>query len=156
MENEKKLKKDTVKDSKKTNVFLADIIFIFHCLIVLFVLFAPFTKIPAILILHIVFVISLIIHWKLNSNVCSLSVMESQLRGLDRTETFTHSFIAPIYDISSSEWANICYYITYFVLGLSIYFLNVSPKFIYVRECLNNTITWEDTFKCIEPLFTLN
>jgi hypothetical protein len=76
--------------SSYKNKFLADLVFLFHCLIIIFVLFAPFTNIPAILILHITFAICLFTHWYANSNVCSLTVLEANLRGLDRTDTFTH------------------------------------------------------------------
>ena len=94
---------DDTKSKQSTNIFLANCISIFHTLVVLFVLLAPFIDIPAILILHITFSVCLLIHWWANNNICSLSYIESQLRGTDHTESFTHKFIAPIYDISKTE-----------------------------------------------------
>lgn len=105
------------------STFLADIIFIIHIGIVLFVLFAPFTKIPAILILHITFCISLLVHWFTSSNVCSLTLLESHLRGMKSNDTFSHKLIAPMYDISSTDASTIAYIITYTMMFISIYYL---------------------------------
>lgn len=145
------------------NLLLADIIFVFHCVIILFVLFAPFTNIPAILILHIVFAISLMVHWNANSNVCSLSILEAHLRGLDgREETFTHKFIAPVYDISSTEWSNIVWMITFVVFCISIYKLYNTDKFKTAWKCIGemeSSDKFGDKFfymlNCIKPLFIM-
>lgn len=102
------------------NIVLADIIYYFHIAVVLFVVLAPFTNIISVLILHITFCICLLIHWKMNSNVCSLTVFEGYLRGMDRTHTFTHQFISPIYDISSTTWCDISTLIVIIVLFISV------------------------------------
>ena len=50
--------KSEIENNIKSNIkneFLANLVFIFHCTVILFVLFAPFSNIPAFLILHIVF-----------------------------------------------------------------------------------------------------
>jgi hypothetical protein len=150
---------NNIKDKPYKNVFLADIIFIFHCLIVAFILFAPFTNIPSILILHITFSISLFVHWYANSNVCSLTILEGNLRGLDRTDTFTHQFIGPVYDISSTEWSNIVWYITVFIMCVSIYKLYNTDKFKTSWECYKQLskeeLTWAKAFECFKPLFLI-
>lgn len=135
----------------------ANIIWLFHCLVILFVFFAPFTKIPAILILHITFSICLLVHWGANDNTCSLTVMESYFRGLPSTDTFMHQLISPMYDISSTDLNTIVHIVTYITMFLSIYYLYQSKKF---KECLicYNELTKEETtfvniFKCIQPLF---
>ncbi len=113
----------------KTNIMLANAISVFHGFIVLFVLLTPLTDIPCFLILHITFCISLIVHWYGNSNMCSLSVIESNLRGLPYTESYSHKFISGIYDISKTSWSKICYIITIILLCISIYKLYNSNKF---------------------------
>jgi tryptophan-rich sensory protein len=151
-------------EPSKMNLLLADAIFVFHCLIVLFVLFAPFTNIPAILILHITFAWCLMVHWHANSNVCSLSIIESQLRGLDsREDTFTHKFIAPMYDISLTEWSNIVWYITFIVMCISIYKLYNTEKFKNAWKCyseLDAQPTLGDKIAqlmaCFKPLFIMD
>ncbi len=111
------------------STFLADIIFIFHIGIVLFVLFAPFIQIPAILILHITFCLSLLVHWYANSNMCSLTLLEAHFRGLDHNHTFTHKLIAPMYDISETDASTIAYIIGYSMMFISIYYLYNSQEF---------------------------
>lgn len=110
------------------NIFLANILYYFHLFIVLCVLLLPLSNIPAYLILHITGCISLLLHWKTNSNVCSLTLLEAQLRGIDRVDTFTHEFIAPIYDISSTKWGYICTLVTLIVLFVSMIKLANSEK----------------------------
>lgn len=145
-------------------LLLADSIFVFHCIIILFVLFAPFTNIPALLILHITFAISLMVHWSANSNVCSLSILEANLRGLDtREDTFTHQFIAPVYEISSTEWSNIVWVITIVVACISVYKLYYSDKFKVAWKCYSESEsveTFSDKVKqfleCFKPLFIID
>jgi hypothetical protein len=145
------------------DLFLADLIFIFHCVVVLFILFAPFSNIPAILIIHITSCVCLIVHWHSNSNVCSLSLMEAHLRGLDyRQDTFTHKFIAPIYDISTTEWNNIVWIITLIVLFISIYKLCNNDLLKDTWECYKKSKSQDSLYKsflniikCFRPLFTI-
>lgn len=126
-------------ENSKLNIFLADIIYVFHIIIILFVILAPISNIPAILILHVVFCISLIVHWVGNNNACSLTYFESYLRGLDNTsESFSYKFIAPIYDISKTEWSKICYIVTITALLISIYKLYYSDKVTEAFQCYNN------------------
>jgi hypothetical protein len=121
------------------STFLADIIFLFHMAIVLFVLLAPFTQISAILILHITFCLSLLVHWYANSNVCSLTLLEGHFRGLNHTNTFTHQLISPMYDISDTDASTIAYIITYIVMFISIYYLYNSQEFKNALEEYNNS-----------------
>lgn len=158
------IEQDAKCNSNAFNLLLADLIFLFHCIIILFVLFAPFTNIPAILILHIVFAFSLMIHWHANSNVCSLSIMEAHLRGLNsREDTFTHQFIAPVYDISATEWSNIVWCITVFVMGISIYKLYNTEKFKVAWKCFKESESSTDIadkifnmVNCFKPLFIMD
>lgn len=115
-------------DKRGVNIFLANLVFVFHTIVVLFVLTAPFSNIPALLILHITFSISLILHWWFNSNECSLTYIEAKLRGLDKTQSFTHQFVAPMYEISTTEWSKICYIITIVLLCVSMYYLYNSER----------------------------
>ena len=139
--------KHTLNNIDETSILLANCIYIFHILIILFVILAPFIDIPAILILHITFSLCLLVHWWANNNICSLSFIESQLRGTDHTESFTHKFIAPIYDISKTEWSKICKIITIILLCISLYNLYYSKKTAEIFKCYNNLITNEDFMK---------
>jgi hypothetical protein len=144
--------------SLQGNLYLANLIFIFHCGIILFVLFAPFINIPAIFVLHITFCISLFMHWYANSNICGLTILESQLRGLDSADTFSHKFISPIYDISESEWNNILWIITFIVMCISIYKLYHTEKFKNAWNCYMKLeeFTWQKRFECFKSLFVID
>jgi hypothetical protein len=148
------------------NLVLANLIYIFHIIVILFVLFAPFYDIPAILILHIIFSICLLIHWYYNNNICSLSVMESNLRGIDYTKSFSHQFISPIYDISDTELGNFCYNAVIILCLISFYNLIKSKKWDIFKKCVIETkeyikktkdLKFNDKFmlyiQCTDPLF---
>lgn len=126
-------------DEKSANIFLANMIYVFHTLVIIFILLAPFCNIPSLLILHVTFSFSLLVHWYNNNNECSLTYMEAKLRGLDRTESFSHKFISPLYDISKTEWSKYCYIITIILMCVSIYYLYHSDKVSQAWKCFNDT-----------------
>lgn len=131
-------------DKLEKNVILANIIRIFHILIILFVLIAPFTNLTALLILHITFSISLLVHWVFNSNECSLTLLESQLRGLPKGESFSYKFISPIYDISNTDWSYFCYIITISLMIISMYNLYYSEKLEKTIQCFSERSNKEE------------
>ncbi len=104
------------------------------------------------------------VHWIANSNVCSLSVLEAHLRGIDiREDTFSHKFIAPIYDISATEWCNIVWVITIVVLCISIYKLYHNDKFKIAWKCYSKLEPSKDfsdkisqILTCFKPLFIID
>lgn len=137
------------------NEFLANCIFIFHLFVIAFIVFAPFVNNPAILVLHIVSCICLFVHWFSNSDVCSLTILESSFRGIDRKEGFLHQFISPIYKINSTEWSNIIWLITFILMCISIYKLYNSEKLKIAFEKYYNESdkTWKNTFYHFKPIF---
>lgn len=132
--------------------FLANCIWLFHVSVIVFVIFAPFTQIPAILILHITFAVCLLMHWYTNSNACSLTILESYLRGLPPDSTFMHQLISPIYDISSTDLNYLVHIVTYLTLILSIYYLYNNTKFQETMECY--TKLKEKSFTNVMDCFT--
>ena len=136
-------------------LLFANIIWLFHLSVILFVLFAPFTNIPAILVLHITFAICLIAHWYTNSNACSLTVFESYLRGLPSKDTFMHQLISPIYDISSSDLDVLAYIVTLTTLFISIYLLYNNTVFQETMKCYSKlkNKTFSNVIECFQPLF---
>ena len=110
------------------NEIFANIIWLIHLIIVLFMLLAPFSKIPALLILHITASGSLLMHWYFNSDICSLSLLESNLRGLHYKETFMNSIIGPVYTIPYYE-------MTIFLMLVSLLNLLNDPK---IQQMINN------------------
>ena len=116
------------------NIILANMINLFHIIVILFVLFIPFSNVPMLLLLHIVFSMSLLVHWYNNNNQCSLTLLESKLRGLDVTESFTYKFIAPLYDVSKTDWSKICYSFTIVLMIVSIYRLYNSKRLPIIQS----------------------
>jgi hypothetical protein len=140
------------------NIILANLIRLFHISIILFVLLAPITSVSYYLILHITLCISLIIHWLANNNMCSLSIVESQLRGIPYTDSFTHQFISPMYDMSKTSWSSICYIIVLLVMSISIYKLYTSGKirttYIIYKSQREKNIPFLDIYNnCLKELF---
>uniref|UniRef100_A0A6C0H6C7 Uncharacterized protein n=1 Tax=viral metagenome TaxID=1070528 RepID=A0A6C0H6C7_9ZZZZ len=173
--NTKTTAQNTTPKTYPLNSFFADIIWFCHLCVVAFVILAPLTQLPALHILHITFSLSLLVHWYCNSNVCSLSMIESKLRGLDYTESFTHRIVAPIYDISKTTWSKLCYTVTIILLCISLYKLTHSPRWKQAWEAYNQKyqefnddpsnndgkepIAWYTKLiayvRCFEPLFML-
>jgi len=138
------------------SIFLANIIFIFHLGVVLFVLLAPFTKIPALLILHITFCVSLLVHWYTSSDVCSLTLLEGHLRGIERDSTFTHKLISPMYNISETNSNMIAYIITYTMMFISIYYLYNSEEVKIAFDNYDNSDGgFKNLFKSFGPLLVI-
>ena len=135
--------------------FLANMVFLFHIFVILFIVFTPFLNVPPVIqILHITSCICLFVHWMSSSDVCSLTIIEGQLRGIDRTNTFTHQFIGPVYNITSTEWSNIIWLITFIVMSISIYKLYNTDRFKIALKCYNShEFSIKHTIKCFKPLF---
>lgn len=137
---------------------LANAIYIFHCMVILFVVFTPLlTEVPALLILHSMFCFTLMVHWAANSNACSLTVIESQLRGINTSEAFTHQFIKGIYEISECEWNNLIWFITIVVFIISVYKLIHTEKFKEFLQCIKTLENYSITtlLECIRPMFII-
>lgn len=62
----------------------------------------------------------------MNSDVCSLTVMEAKLRGISREDALTHKFISPVYNINDNTWNKVMYIITISVMLYSVYKLQNS------------------------------
>lgn len=112
------------------NELLANIIKALHIFIILFMIIAPFTGKPYLWLLHIVFGLSLLVHWSLKNDLCCLTLLEGQLRGIHTKETFIHSLVSPIYSIDDSNLSVICYRSTILLMLLSSYRLFNNEYFI--------------------------
>jgi hypothetical protein len=139
------------------NNILANITSTFHVCLIIFVLIVPFLNIPSLLFIHFSLCLSLLIHWLANSDVCSLSIIESQLRGIDYTQSFTHRFVSPMYSISSSDWSTICYIITILLLCITVYKIYQSGRFsktidFYNKLDKSNSSRTEIYMKCLHTL----
>ncbi len=100
---------------------LANVVSIIHSIFILFIVLAPFTSVPAIWYIHIMITASMITHWIVNDSLCSLTILESYLRGMKHEETFFHSLISPFYDISENKLNTIIWVLTFSLFVISFY-----------------------------------
>jgi hypothetical protein len=102
---------------------------VLHIIVIIFVLCAPFSGSNYLLFMHTIIVPFIMLHWVLNNNTCSLTVMEKFVRtqtyGVqpEDEECFSYKFIAPIYDFNKNtkDFSNFTYIITIGLWFVSIY-----------------------------------
>lgn len=68
-----------------------------HFALLGFVVLTPFFNEPASLLLHSIVCPSIVLHWAMNSDVCALTLIEAQLRGVDQCETFLDKLVGTVY-----------------------------------------------------------
>lgn len=112
-----------------TNTFLAGIVALFHLVVIIFTIMVPFFNNIGLLVLHVSWVITLVVHWVANSNTCGLTLLESKLRGIENQETFMHRLISPFYDIPEGILSKICYLVITILFCVSVYKLYNSKDF---------------------------
>jgi hypothetical protein len=94
--------------SSQLSTFAANIIWLLHLLFVLWVLITPFTNSEPMLILHLIMMPFLWMHWWINDDTCSLTMIEMKLRGLeygteDAQKSFFYNLVSPVYRIQDGD-----------------------------------------------------
>jgi hypothetical protein len=84
-------------------LLLANFIRLIHIIIVLFMIIVPLLQILELSILHFTFGISILVHWYCSNNICSLTLLEAKLRGIEIGKGFIYQIIAPVYDFLKWE-----------------------------------------------------
>ena len=87
----------------------------------------PFTNNITLLILHFMFSISMMAHWILNNDTCALTLIEKYFRNCNTDESFIHSLVSPIYNVSENELANYIYIISFALISITFYKLYNHP-----------------------------
>ena len=99
-----------------------------HLCIIFFVTLSPFTNNPMLLSFHVIFLISMMIHWKLNSDECCLTLLESKLRKIKISEGLLHRILSPFFT-NNIEYSYVIWSITLGFLCISIiklYYIKIS------------------------------
>lgn len=102
---------------------------ILHIIVIIFILCAPFSGSNYLLFMHTIIVPFIMLHWALNNNTCSLTVMEKFVREKaygakpSDDECFTYKFIAPIYDFNKNHeaFSYFTYIATFSLWSISVY-----------------------------------
>ena len=108
---------DEGENSSEERTRIPHLLPVLYFLFLLFIILAPWSNIPALLILHVTTCISLLIHWLTHSQACSLVMLEAAITDSKHDDTFTHKLIKPIYSIDN----HIIYFITFLLMCVSIY-----------------------------------
>ena len=88
----------------------AFIVWVVHISIVLFMVLVPFLSVAwPIRLLHFVSGLTIGIHWLCHNDICFLTLLESQLRGVDYDKSFMYRIIHPIYNISDQQAKQVAY-----------------------------------------------
>ena len=79
-----------------------------HFLVVLFIVYVPFTNDESLLFLHFVFIPFLYVHWLTNNNVCALTMLEQKIQQKvhgksNKNECFTCKIINPVFDVHKNH-----------------------------------------------------
>ncbi len=102
---------------------------ILHLIVIIFVVGAPFSNSNYLLFMHVIIIPFIMLHWALNNNSCSLTLMEKFIREktygteVKDDECFTYQFIAPIYDFNKNyeAFSNFTYLATFGLWSVSVY-----------------------------------
>jgi hypothetical protein len=102
------------------NEFVLNLIILFHYIFIIFVVITPFVGNNILLLSHVIIIPFIILHWILNDNTCSLTILERFIRYKlynqmpSDSDCITFNLIAPIYDFKkNNEGAtNLIYLIT--------------------------------------------
>lgn len=99
---------------------IANLIFMLHVLIFLFVVTVPFIGSDMLVLLNLVFMLGILVHWICNNNICVLTVIEKHIRGTpDDTQTFFGKLFGGVYTFGKDS--KISWWILSFLILLSLY-----------------------------------
>lgn len=133
-------------------MLVANAISFIHFLLILFILFGHTSDSIAVLILHTTTCACLLIHWIAMNNTCSLTLLESKVRGVKNNETFMHRLVSPVYDVHESTLSLLCKVVTALVMMTSSYKLSKSEKF---KNSVMDLVKGKDIKRQMKILFSV-
>jgi len=100
----------------------ADIIWVLHIAFIAWFIIVPFTNNYPMLVLHLFTGPLLFLHWILNSDECSLTLIEMKLRGISECkESFFWNLVSPIYKPQSDKMTRqIVWILSLFLWGVTL------------------------------------
>ena len=106
------------------NIWVANLLRIFHLVFVLFILLAPFlTSNVELLILHYQLVLLMYMKWSIGYQnwKCGFTMAETFIRGIDEDDGFIYNVLKPIVDVEQYEFDGILTIVT-LILGIISYY----------------------------------
>lgn len=96
---------------------LATCIKLIHYILITYIIVTPFTNSEWLLTLHAIMMPGLMVHWITNNNMCSLTLLESQLTGQNMDNTFIGKIANPFFEVND----NLIYCAVFGLWLLSLY-----------------------------------
>ena len=91
---------------------MANVVFLFHVLFVIWAVVVPFTNNEPMLVLHMITMPFLWLHWWIHDDTCALTLMERYLRGVESKESFFHNLVSPVYKIEDTEMRQVSWLVS--------------------------------------------
>lgn len=100
----------------------ADLIWLLHTAFIIWYFLVPFFNNHPMLVLHLFTGPLLFLHWLLNSDDCSLTLLEMKLRGIeDCKESFFWNLVSPIYKPPSDDVTRqLIWAVSIFLWGITV------------------------------------
>ena len=128
----------------------ANLIWVLHILLVIWLVVTPFTQNEPMLVLHLIMVPFLWFHWILNDDTCALTLIEQKLRGIDPSECAEKSFffnlVSPVYKIQDDAVRKISW-----VLSIALWLVTLS-KVMKRPSMIKDIFTNAKRAACGEPV----
>jgi hypothetical protein len=104
----------------KLNFILADMVYYIHLTFVIIMVIAPYSRLKILHNFYYVMVPTLFIRWVTNYSKCSVTTIESKLRGIQEEDGFIYKIITPIYNFKCEKRFNIILYLYMLTTWISI------------------------------------
>lgn len=114
--------------------WVATLIRIIHYLLLIFAVFTPLLNNEFLLTLHFMAMPTLICHWITNQNICSLTLLEANLRGINCDKTFMADVLYPFFSMGNDS---IIYTLAIGLWLITIYKLYYDFDFDLLIKCFN-------------------
>lgn len=89
------------------NEIIANVIWVVHLFVIIFVICVPIVDSPYLLLLHTIFIPFLMLHWVTNNNTCVLTTTEKYLRNVktkeEEEDCYTCKLVNPIFDFKKNH-----------------------------------------------------
>jgi len=95
----------------ENNILLANVIHYIHLSFVFIMLISPYLNSKIFNKFYYVMVPTLFIRWLTNFSKCSITIIESKLRGIEECDGFIYKIITPVYKFKCEKHFNAILYI---------------------------------------------
>ena len=99
------------------NNIIANIIKVLHIILIVLMLFIPFSSNKQLLSLYVFFSLFLILHWILNEDTCALTAIETYMRGVNKKQSFVGNLVGPVFKLNDDT-------VNHYVIMIHYIFLN--------------------------------